>query len=422
MEDKFLQEFLKTGLFDIGDNDDRLNKLRLSINDLEKEFNNDFSKLPSYTLVALDPNISEIEPALIETEAIVVKYWETLRSKYPTMPVQILRGVILNALNNVGKGDPLAARVIYLTAINFYPYAKLNSEKKVVVSLVTDLGDIAEENAVEEWSLIEEEPSLQLRTLKITDFKFGSISIDSKQLNADLKVAINSEPTQGYHIGHGANSIWGEHFAKKSSEGVIKAISSALEQFSKSLSPASIETPINNFFSEFKKLLDTNLKASFASITAVERRSKLLWWKETLYSSSLKKSYRGLDKNLLPVIMGADLNKQLPEITPISVDFLLRDTLYLLNDKKDDSIKFKDYLVAISESSTKAILKSFLNELNEQAGRISVTDFIGLLVNDRITLADFQNRTGISEDEEITLTELSVAILHDLLTQRLISE
>jgi hypothetical protein len=120
--------------------------------------------------------------------------------------------------------------------------------------------------------------------------------------------------------------------------------------------------------------------------------------------------------------MGADLNIQLPEITPISVDFLLRDTLYLLNDKQDESTKFKDYLAAISEASLKTTLKPYFDELNEEGGRISITDFIGLLVNDRITATDFQNRTGISDEEQITLTELSVAILHDLLTQRLISK
>ena len=76
----------------------------------------------------------------------------------------------------------------------------------------------------------------------------------------------------------------------KSSDAVTKAFNSAISEFSKSLSPSSLETPINKFFSEFKKSLDEVLKTSFNSIRSVERRSKLLWWKETLYSSSLKDS------------------------------------------------------------------------------------------------------------------------------------
>ncbi len=132
MDDKFLQSFLKTGLFDIGDSDERLQWLQQSIEELQNKFEKDYSLLPKYSLVAIDPNISDKEPILNETETIVTTYWKTLRSKYPEMPRNILRGVILNALNNVGNADPIAARVICLTALNFYPYAKLNTEKKLV--------------------------------------------------------------------------------------------------------------------------------------------------------------------------------------------------------------------------------------------------------------------------------------------------
>ena len=114
MDDKFLQSFLKTGLFDIGDSDDRLKWLQQSIAELQKKFEDDHSLLPQYSLVAIDPNISDKEPILDETETIVTTYWKALRGKYSEMPRNILRGVILNALNNVGNADSIAARVIYL--------------------------------------------------------------------------------------------------------------------------------------------------------------------------------------------------------------------------------------------------------------------------------------------------------------------
>jgi len=421
MEDKFLQEFLKTGLFDIGEADERLKWLKKSITDLQEIFKKDYSLLPKYTLVALDPNISDTEPVLLETEIIITKHWEALRIRFTEMPRPIIRGVILNALNTVGTSDPLAARIIYLTALNFYPYAKLNNEKNLVEVMLNSLGEIAEKKAVEEWSLIEEEPALKLGTLKVSDFKFGTIELDKTQLKADMKVAIEQEPS-GHGAQHGGNSVWGQHFATKSSEGIAKAFKTALDEFNKSLSPTAIETPINKFFAEFKKTLDTNLKTSFSSLIAVERRSKLLWWKETLYSSSQKRSYRGLDKNLLPILMSSDLNNQVPDITPISVDYLLRDTLFLLIDKEDSKFTFSDYLIEISNEGLKPILKSCFDNLDEGEGRISITDFIALLVNDRINIKDFKTRTGIEDSEEITLTELSVVVLHDLLTQRLIAE
>ncbi len=420
MDDKFLQDFLRTGLFDIGDSDERLKWLQESIADLKKKFEENNSLLHKFTLVALDPNISDNEPVMIETEKIITDHWKALRGKYTEMPRNIIRGVILNALNSVGTADPYAARIIYLTALNFYPYAKLNSEKQLVHEMLKSLGEIAEKDAVSEWSLFEEVPSVKLSTLKISDLKFGEPQIPLEELKAKLKTAAKRDP-QG-HDPYSHPEQWSTHFSNNAGEAIGKAVNDAFITFSKSLSPTAIETPINRFFSEFKKALDASLKTSFSSLTAVERRSKLLWWKETLYSPSQKRSYRGLDKILLPAIMGFDLNNQVPEITPISVDYLLRDTLYLLIDKQDTPVNFSDYLTQISTENIKPILKPFFNKLNENEGRISVTDFIALLLNDRVNIKDFKLRTGIDETETITLTNLSVVVLHDLLTQRLIAE
>lgn len=421
MEDKFIQEFLKTGLFDIGDSDDRLKWLQESVAALQVKFEEDYSLLPNYILVALDPNISDTEPIMIATETTITTYWKALRGKYTEMPRNIIRGVILNALNIVGRADPLAARIIFLTAINFYPYAKLNKEKSLVEELLTALGKISEANAIDEWSLVEEEPVLKLAPLKITDVKFVAIELDKAQLEADMKVAVQ-DTTQGYGPQHGGSSAWGVSFANKSSEGISKAFRTALSEFNKAVNPSMFETPINNFFKEFKKSLDANLKSSFSSLLAVERRSKLLWWKETLYSPSLKKSYRGVDKNLLPIIMSADLNDQVPKITPISVDYLLRDTLFLLNNKQDEAISFSEYLAEISKEDRKNILMTYFEIVPEKEGRISVTDFISLVVNDRINVSNFKQRTGIDPAEHITFGELAVVVLHDVLTERLITQ
>ena len=89
MANQFLQSFLKTGLFDIGDSDERLKWLQQSIADLQNKFEEDYSLLPQYSLVALDPNISDKEPILDETETIVTTHWKALRGKYPEMPRNI---------------------------------------------------------------------------------------------------------------------------------------------------------------------------------------------------------------------------------------------------------------------------------------------------------------------------------------------
>lgn len=416
MSADFLQNILKAGLFEIGDSDNRLEWLKSSITDLEKKLNEDISLIPTYTLVALDPNISDTEPVLIDTEKIIVKYWEALRVRYNEMPCNIIRGVILNALYNIGLTDTKVARIVYLTATNYYPYAKLNAEKKLIEEMLTEFGDIAEKDAVEEWSLTEEEPTLKLTSLKITDFKFGAVAIDKAKISTQIQ---DGATNSGYNSYQHAQQ-WGTHLATKTSAIISETLENAFETFSKSITPTTIEAPINKFFNEFKKSLDFALKSSFSSLTAVERRSKLLWWKETLYSTSLKGSYRNVDKNALPIIMASDLYYQVPEITPISVDYLLKDTLFLLNDKKDDSITFSTYLSAISKDEVKQLLKPYFKEITSYEGRISITDFVALLLNDRVNANQFKEKTGIDTKEKVTYSEVSVIIFHDLLTQYLI--
>lgn len=422
MDDSFLQSTLKSGLFDIGDSDERLKWLQQSVVALVKFLKKNYHVLPKYSLVALDPSIPGTEPVLIDVEEIVTKYWKALRGKYPDMPRNIHRGVILNALMQIGEEDPVAARIIYLTSSNYYPYAKLGKEKEIVESLLSELGEIAERHAVNEWSLIEEEPKLKLGTLKINDLKFGSVKIDQENLNNGMLKAIQNGGTQGYGSNHGGNTTWGQHFASTSSIAITDSFDSALSALNRSLTPATIEDPINKFFASFKKSLDENLKASFSSIVAVERRSKLLWWKETLYSPTLKKSYREVSKTILPITMGVDLDSQVAKITPISVDYLLRDTLFILNEKKSVTLKFKDFFASLTKDSSKSHLTQYFIELDETEGRISVTDFIILFLNEKVKSKEFFEKTGIKEEDEISTEDLSVAIFHDLLTKRLISK
>lgn len=120
---------LQTGLLEIADGDERLEHIEKSIADLQKKLTEDHSLLLSYTLVALDPGIPDSEQALIYTETMVATHWKALRAKFSERPIQLLRAVILNGLYNLGIADAYGARTIYLTASNFYPYAKLGREK-----------------------------------------------------------------------------------------------------------------------------------------------------------------------------------------------------------------------------------------------------------------------------------------------------
>ncbi|WP_343604810.1 GTPase-associated system all-helical protein GASH [Fluviicola sp.] len=414
MENKYLQPLLQAGLLDIGDNDERLANVEKSISDLEKHLKKNISLLPSYILVGLDPEINENDPVLEEVETIVASNWKALRAKFSERPISILRSVILHALYNVGINDSKIARIIYLTASNFYPYAKLGREKVTVDSILTELAELAERNAIEEWSLIDEEPKIKIGTLKIEGLKSTKVTVGKESLKQSLAQSTN-QSTNGYNPYHNQND-WSNSFANLASEGISKAIETAANKATESLDLSSVEASVNKFFTDFKKSLDQSLKESFTSIQSVERRSKLLWWKETLYSASLKDSYRTIEKVLQPIVLAKDLYMQLPAIVPVSVNYLLKDTLLLLNDSADEKLTFEKLLKELEQESNKVILKNYFSEAEVKEKRIAVIDFIGLLAYDKVKIDSFKKYTGIDKNEQTSFSDIAVIMLNDWMT------
>ncbi|WP_026768846.1 GTPase-associated system all-helical protein GASH [Asinibacterium sp. OR53] len=418
MENTLLQSLLQADLLNIGDSDERLEHIERSIADLGKKLADEQDLLPAYTLVGLDPNVSGEDPVLIKVEKIVTAHWKALRSKFSDRPVSILRAVILHALHDAGKTDPVVAAIIYLTASNFYPYAKLGREKQIVEEIVTELGEAAEKNASSEWSLEEKSPALKLGALKVTGLKVEAVNVDQDALKAKLKTAAARSP-QG-HDPYNHPNEWATHFSNTAALGITDAIVNAFGQLDKTLSASGIETSINKFLTEFKKNLDGVLQESFQSITAVERRSKLLWWKETLYSSILKNSYRTVSDVMQPIVMAADLYQLLPKLVPVSVDFLLRDTLLMINSSADKKIPYSDLLTSLITKDNEALLQGCLDDTDHADGRIPITDFISLAAYGKEKATSLKKYTGIDPSETVSLCDIAVAILHNKMANYLI--
>lgn len=417
MENSFLLKFLELGLFDIGEQDDRLDQLQSAIEKVKSDLTQHQAKIPQYILVALDKDISPDEPVLLEVEKQVTQHWKTLRQRHKDRPVALLRGVILNALFELGNENPQFARIIYLIGSNFYPFASLGKEKELVFDQLQSFNEKAESEAVSNWALKEDLPSLRVSSLEIVLEEDDEVEydIDSEPLKASLNKAASNGHNPYQH-----QAQWAQLFSEGAAKGISTAIGEMLSKVQSSLPILDIETSINNFFADFSSSLNQTLQTSLSSLMVVERRSKLLWWKETLYSQSQRKSYRDITKvELLPIIMTYDLLEQLPNITPVSVDYLLRDMFFLLLAKKDKKTTFSDYFKTMQEHQD--TLTQYFQDTPNPSGRISITDFVGLLVHERVKMEDFNERTGIGLGATIKPSDLSVVLLHDFLCQRLIN-
>lgn len=119
------------------------------------------------------------------------------------------------------------------------------------------------------------------------------------------------------------------------------------------------------------------------------------------------------------MMMAYDLYFQLPDVAPTSVDYLLKDTLLLVNNNADQKIEFSNLLNQLNTAENKLFLKEFFVVIESPAGRVCFTEFITLMIHDKASVSELQQYTGIAATEQIALTEVAVTILHDLMAKHL---
>jgi hypothetical protein len=421
MDDNLVfSEYLRTGLFEIGDADNRLEQLGQSVEELANSLANDLHQIRCYTLVALDAHIPLTNPLLLATQEVVKKHWKGLEGKYPQPPVNILRGVMLSALYQLGRQYVNPCRVIFYTASGLSQFIQFGREKPVTDLMLQEFADYVEDEALEQWSLAETPIKPTLTSFKLNGFKLGTAKVDATALEASLKKAAGPEPVNGYTTQNGS-SQWIPHFASTASEGIAKVIEASLQTFGKSLSTETLEAEINNFFTSVSTSLTATFEQSFQSLVAVERRSKLLWWKETLFSTTLRKSYREIDPVVLPVIMAVDLARLLPDVAPVSVDYLLTDTYRAVVGTAPKKQPLPELLAPFGESTQQQLLAPHLKLLTNCGERTTLTAFLAQVVHSHRLPKKVADSTGLRAKEQASPDRLAVLVLHDLLTERLIN-
>lgn len=410
--------------FGIGDDDVRRDQLLKAVADLGKIFKKTPSQIRCYTLVALDAHIAEDNALLAATYELIKKHWPGAGGRFRgAMPRQTVRGVMLSALYERAAEDLTALKVLYYTASGFYPFTDFGAEKPIVDLLLEEFGSKLETQAIAEWSL--EQASL---TPKIEKFQLSSspveVEIDKTQLGLLLKEAIHTLQVHN-NSGYGISQPQGEGgkaFGSKAAEAIGDAIEDALRSSGKSISTGSMEAELNRFFGSVSKVIIDTLAQSQQALKAVERRSQLLWWKETLYSTTLRRSYRDIDAALLPAVMAVELAKLIPNTIPVSVDYLLTDTYRAVVSSKPVPQTLADLVAIFAADEHRTALRQALPlEMTACEERTTLTAFLTQVLHQRAISEQLQARTGLRPDHPAAPDQLAVILLHDLLTDRLLS-
>ncbi|MCP4696121.1 MAG: hypothetical protein GY862_04635 [Gammaproteobacteria bacterium] len=429
MKDNMLQRFLDEGMLDIGGNDERFKSLQKAADELSENLLKIQPKVISYTLVALEPKISSDEPVLAEVEEAVKQHWKTLRNTHKVTPIQIFRAVIFEALRIASEKDTTTASIVWLTGGSFFSHAELGeAERKLHTEFISATGEIAEGKAVEEWTVAAQEPHLpQWPDWNIKGSDAQLPEVDEKKLTEELAAAAGptkpgNQPTgpDPNHHWPNTNQQWGWKFAPRAAKGIAGVVNRSFTDLMTHLREDNNLSGISlkEYASAISATIKKTMEQTAHGIEVRERREALLWWKQTLYSPSLRRGYRSLNACQSAWVMAHDLHEQTMPFSPQSVEYLLREAVRETIEPQDaTSIALFGFCKELAKEAHDLLKLSGSQE--DTPGRMPLLHFIRCILADTLKQEQLHERTGVSGDTKITFAELAVWLFRDLQAERL---
>ncbi|MDX8126749.1 GTPase-associated system all-helical protein GASH [Methylomonas sp. OY6] len=388
------------------------------------------SDIIPYTLVALDPKVKDIDPVVQQVETIIIKKWPTFKNSVTATQdksTTYIRAVILESLSQLSKDDAATTALVWLTARDVIGHYQLDSEENVISGFLQELADRTEENGRAAWGISHKFQANKFKGAEISISAVNAAQINGEALKVHLLDAMvhsgwSSQAGGGKNPSHqGVQSHqWPQFMAEHSAMGITKVVNSALSQQAKSISSisTSIQDSLDTYFAQLQPFFE-DLNTSFAnSITANNKRSELLWWKESMYSRLLNASYRSLNPMNAAVCMALDLAEEVGAISPESVDYLLRETLKdVYGEQAEEERLIADWLM--DRGSLHGGIQSALKE--HAAGGDERKPFLNAWANvvQSGDPTDFFSETGIDKTAKLTASDLAVWLFHGLQAQKL---
>lgn len=396
-------------------NDEDFEKLKEAANNLSKSVFRKKDQVIKYTLVAFDPDIDPDEPALRKVEELVEKLSPTVLSHSKDMPRTVLRAVILESLYTRAMNDPAYASIIWLTASNTINIYNLGNERQILYEMLKEIGERVEQEALKNWSELDGISELNFEKFDVKLSEIRNINSDITKFKKEFHNAFQHSAWGGenpYHHGQN-NQNWPNHFTEHGGESISKLVNNSFLKCINSLE--SISGGLNEYLNKIQLTIEEIRKQPNKGLESVNNRSQLLWWKESNYSQSRKTSYREIKSEFLPIVMAYDLHSIVNQYYPISIDYLLKETINQLFEKTGNTISLFDYLKALNEDSFRPYIQTIISKPIDTEGRSSLLNYIYLMGNEEVDGSkELKKMLGINPNYQIGKAELAVWLFHDL--------
>lgn len=335
MSDEILLQFLEAGVVDVGADDAKLQKLRDTAKNLAAALKKTPAQAVSWTLVACDPEIASSDSVIANAWAALKANWATVANIYQGgIPVAVLRAILLDALMQVSLEDDSVAVSVANSARNMLPHMTLGDEAEVWWRVVKQIEDKADARAESEWTTPE--------AVHIAPMAYeapGGIKIvqEVRVVNREV-LQPNVLAAVGPTGGANANPHWPysqqqvQSWAIEFSKHMSNAIGDAIDGVAKAnaIDPIDLSDPLSELAESVSSYVGQAMTAFSGATIGLQRRTNLIWWKETLYSPSTRVSYRTMDSFTAASMMALDLFNQVPTFSPASVSAFLSEAILQL--------------------------------------------------------------------------------------------
>lgn len=317
MTTSVLQTFLRTSLLDLGADDSRLNKLKAASTELANEFARSPASAIPVLLAAVKFDDDECGGAFDRVAAVIEQEWNTYQSAFQSGTATTLyRAVALQALVEAIELQPALGTAVTLLMQNLAPWLKFGKFEPVINILLD-----AAKRAFQDECTAGMADNLDAKPPLTAAVK--AVKVDRPALQKRLEAA--SGPSNRAGLPNEKPNIswpnegqpWSHNFADQMTallgDYVDLAISKAAEMDTKN--HGAVATKFNGGTDA-----DENLK----------RSTKLLWWRQALYSATAEEAYRNLPPLDAAVHAVVDLSELIsPASEPAVYSFLAEAILSL---------------------------------------------------------------------------------------------
>lgn len=404
-----LQNYLNANLLTITSDEDS-KKLKKSATDIIKKLLKNKAKIVSYTLSAIDPDVSPENTDIVEVKEVIIKNWSTFTTNAKDTPLTYIRAVMLEALSNISE-DLNHSLLIWFASRNIVQYHKLiGKEKEVILEFLTKLGNDINQKANKEWTLSNNDTPSKIK-IELKDVTKYLINDDT--LEKYLEDASGPSNSDGIANFDSPNSVWPNsgqswtfQFTAKATKGIKNAIDPSLKAI-----VSVVNENKNTIENSLTKALEQVQEEISNRTISLQLRSELLWWKEAGYSSSADKSYNELNKNILGIVLAYDYSSFIPVIYPKSVDYFLKETYKGLKEREEE-LPIEDFLKTILEHTKE--LKPIFPEDETLTSKSTLLYFINGLIWNKNKLNQFEELVGIPLNIKLSSDELTTWLFHDI--------